>query len=489
MGYNGSMSDQDGPGPALQMARALLGQGQVAAAQLHMEQAVVEADQAHGVGSFEAHVARGELGALLLYLGDHERAVTCFRQAVAFEPGDDQERRKRLLTLRGELAMTLERAGHTSEAAQVYLEGLEQRAAFYGREHAGYAFGLEPYAAFLARRGDLAGALPIAQEAAENLDRNQHPRLAQAVILLAQIHSLQGHPHPFGAMELPEGLVELVGRAIGEQDGWPSGMVLAVIESFLEAASGRLGLDSEGLEAALVAATQAARSAGAHASLARHLHMLLAMARERGQAAEEQHLTMALSLAAEEAGDPLEAERLLREGVRLANELPEPRVRCHALRQLGVFHAHHRRPEAESVLRTALLEAISCDDRHEADLTRVALGVHLQHEGRPDEARELLSLAVEGLDPATSQAFTARGHLDAIAHGSGCGCGRGEQAYTATLESLVRPELPDDLLEAIEIEDGQLSVKLRREPSSAEAELLDRVLRQALFRLRKAAEK
>ena len=134
-------------------------------------------------------------GALLLFLGDHERAVACYRHAVAFDPGDDPEQRKRQLTLQSELAMTLERAGRPAEAEQVYLDGLERRADFYGREHAGYAFGLEPYGSFLARRGELDRALPLAQEAAENLDRNQHPRLAQVDLAYHDINRSRGLFH------------------------------------------------------------------------------------------------------------------------------------------------------------------------------------------------------------------------------------------------------------------------------------------------------
>ena len=119
----------------------------------------------------------------------------------------------------------------------------------------------------------------------------------------------------------------------------------------------------------------------------------------------------------------------------------------------------------------------------------MALGVHLQHEGRPDEARELLTEAVVGLDPATSEAFTARNHLEALREGNGCGCGRGQQAYADTIASLVRPELPEGLLEGIDLGEDGISVRLAREPTEEEAALLDRVLRQAIFRLRQAAER
>ncbi len=473
----------------MEQARELLGQGQVAAAQALLEQQVRQAEQLHGASSFEAAVARAQVGALMLALGDSERAIAWYRGAVGWDPGQDAERARRLLTMQNELALTLERAGHATEAEQVYLDVLSNREAFYGRAHPGYAFGLLPYASFLARQGQLDRALPLAQEANENLDQNQHPKLADVLLLMAHILVCKGHAHPFGAMAVPDELMARIATSLVSDEEWPPGVQLAVIESFVREAPRRLGERSDELKAALVAAVHAAREAGSLGAQRQHIGSLIELTRARGEAREVQHLTMALSLVAEKDGNLLDAERLLRDGVRMANELDDARARCHALRQLGTFEVQQKRPEGENVLRRALLEAIAADVTDEANLTRVALGVYLQHGGRLDEARELLTEAIAGLDPATNQAFTARSHLDAIRDGGGCGCGRGEQAYQATLESLVRPELPDGLLESIELHDGEISVQLSREPTDDEAALLDRVLRQALFRLRQAAKK
>lgn len=481
------MTDHEGFSPAMVQSRELLQRGQVAAALRLLEQNVEQTELSSGKGSFEAALAHCELGALRTFVGDTARAVESYRHALSVDPGDEHEKRKRWLTIQGELASALEKANQTTEAEQVHLECLQGRSDFYGREHPGYAFGLEAYASFLARHRSFERAIPFAAEAFEILAGAGHPKMTEVLWLMVRLQVCVGIDHPFSAIELPDELLEPIAIAVREsEDDFSPEIIQKSTASFLEAAGSRMTGDSEGLAVVFSVVIEASRNAGDHASRRRYIERFLALCSERGEAENVQHLTVALGLAAEDDGDLAEAERLLREGVRLANDMNDAQVRCHALRQLGIFYTHNQQPEAERVLRAALLEALSCEDEQEAGLTRVALGIHLQHQGQLTEARELLAEAVAALDPASSNAFSARSHLNAIEHGGGCGCGGGEQAFVATLEALVRPEIPEGLLGAIELEEGRLSVRLLREPSEEEAAVLDRALRQALHRCQQA---
>ena len=71
--------------------------------------------------------------------------------------------------------------------------------AFYGREHAGYAYGLEPLADLLRQRGKVRDARPLAEEAVANLWRNGHAKLPSVLALRAAIIQAGGTGEPLFA--------------------------------------------------------------------------------------------------------------------------------------------------------------------------------------------------------------------------------------------------------------------------------------------------
>ena len=117
-------------------------------------------------------------------------------------------------------------------------------------------------------------------------------------------------------------------------------------------------------------------------------------------------------------------------------------------------------------------------------MTVTALGIFLQHGGRPDEAKGLLESAVKTLEPSNPDAVCARGHLGALKSGAPCGCGDSAGAFTEALEEFVLSRLPKDLLETFKAnwtgEDFRFEVHLRRQPSNEELEHLNRVVENAV---------
>src|ERR1700754_71100 len=120
-----------------------------------------------GHGSVEWASALCDFGNALLGTGQPERAADCFRQAASVKPRDDESRKERLTYLTN-LGVALSWAGRQREAEKELRRGLKERLAFYGREHAGYAFGLEPLAELLRQRGKLREARQLAEEAVAN---------------------------------------------------------------------------------------------------------------------------------------------------------------------------------------------------------------------------------------------------------------------------------------------------------------------------------
>src|SRR5690349_18089422 len=136
------------------MAFALLREGRLVDAEDLMTRELQAVTARHGQGSAAWASAQCDLGNVLLNADQLGRAVDCFRLAASVAGHDDESRKDRL-TYRMNLGMTLRMAGRLDEAEKELRQGLEERLAFYGREHPGYAFGLEPLADLLLARGEV----------------------------------------------------------------------------------------------------------------------------------------------------------------------------------------------------------------------------------------------------------------------------------------------------------------------------------------------
>ncbi|MFI6332434.1 tetratricopeptide repeat protein [Micromonospora chersina] len=180
---------------AVEVAFALLREGRMGDAENLMTRELQAAADRHGHGSPQWASAQCDLGNVLLNADQLDRAVECYRRAASATPRD-HESRKDQLTYRLNLGLALRMAGRLDEAEAELRQGLQERLAFYGREHAGYAFGLEPLADVLRQRGDVAGARQVVEEAVANLWRNGHERVASALALRAAIVHAGGTREP-----------------------------------------------------------------------------------------------------------------------------------------------------------------------------------------------------------------------------------------------------------------------------------------------------
>ena len=99
--------------------------------------------------------------------------------------------------------------------------GAQERQAFYGRDHAGYAFGLEPLADVLLQRGNVRQAREVVEEAVRNLWHNGHDQVASAMALRAEIVHAAGAGEPLfaGVDQLPEDSVDRVASAVLRRHG------------------------------------------------------------------------------------------------------------------------------------------------------------------------------------------------------------------------------------------------------------------------------
>jgi tetratricopeptide (TPR) repeat protein len=481
--------------PAFKKALQLARSGQTVEAEEIAHQAIYEAEMKVGPASPQYATAQNDLGRILTILGLHQTAVDAYRKASDLEfPGDDQATRDRLTYLMN-LGQTLEWLGRLDEAEEVLRRALEGRREFYGREHPGYAFGLEPLAALLSRTGNSGEALRFISAAVRILWKNQHSHVAAALVRRAYLLQAACNPTPpfTGLDGLPDHLVEEMGQeaihAVGDADPAISRLVLGELIGFLVA---RLGESHQQTVNLLIAQSNVERTLGDAPAWAESVRRVLAIFDRLGQASEALQAVQGLAAALSTAGRNEEAEAAYRDAAARAEKLHDPAAQAQVARNLGLFLAEiDRRGEAETLLRAGLAQAQAAKDAEQIGRCQIALGIFLQHGGDLDGARALLAAALEKMDPAYPDALVGRSHLQAIEQKRSCGCGDMSAAFCEAIKEYMLGQFPEGLVNRLDVglsEDRQtldVGVHLDREPTEAELHLIERIVRHAREEFRK----
>lgn len=473
---------------ALDTAVSLMHEGRFADAETVLQREVRAASVRHGHGSPAWASAQCDLGNLLLNCDQVDRAVECFRLAVSVPAHD----RKEHLTYRLNLGVALRMAGRLEEAEAELRRGAAERLAFYGREHAGYAFGLEPLADVLLRRGDLGGARDVVEEAVRNLWQNGHDHVASALALRAEVVHAAGAGEALfpGLEQLPDGTVHLLADAVLHRRDLAEPVthhaVLAALAGNLPA---RLGPDHPATLNTLALLANTGGDLGDHAGRVEAIQRILASLDRQGRVEEALDAQLGLALAYGDAGDPGEALRTYEAAYGRAQRLDRPERTSQVLRNWGLaLSADGQVEPAQRCLAAAVSEAQRGADFEILGRAGVALGIFLQHQDRLPEARKALQDGLAVLDPVHPDALSGRAHLGAVEQGRGCGCGDVPGAVEDAVRQFVLSRLPQDLLERFEVRtvDGEFhfDVHLRREPRQEELRRLDEVVQSALAEFR-----
>ncbi|GAA4589392.1 hypothetical protein GCM10023194_43510 [Planotetraspora phitsanulokensis] len=377
-------------------------------------------------------------------------------------------------------------AGRLDEAEIELRRNLQERQDFYGREHPGYAFGLEPLADVLVRRGDIAQARQVIEEAIGNFWRSGHERVATALALREEIAVAGGGGEPSfpGLEQLPDEVVEQIAFTVISRPGHDPVIRKAVLVSLVAALETRFGPDHQTTLNALSHLANSGRDIGDEAGRVEAIQKVLASYDRQGRAEDALMATLGLAMAQEEAGDAAAALRTYAQARTRADGIGRPELRAQVLRNWGLALSTASRPaEAEERLREAVGEANRGTDPEILGRARIALGLFLQHMERLPEARQIVEAGLSTLDVAHPDAITGRGHLSAIMAGHSCGCGDVQGALTEAFREFVIGRLPRDLLAelnvTIENNDFAISVELSREPTEAELEHMNHLVQSA----------
>lgn len=462
------------------------------------KQGLDEALEASSTGSLAVAQARFDLATIFIGLNDYARAIAQMRLAVALDEQTDAARRERLTFIMN-LGEILQRAGELDEAEQVHRDGLKGRAEYYGEDHPGYAFGLEPLAEVLLGQKRYDDAKPFLTRCVEIFEAHQHPRLSAAVILEASaskaitpsapaLTRLQGASSEL-LHEVVQGAIDKAGLAM---DGhYDPAVWLALLGELRQVMVDGGWTDAHLLTHVVAACSNLARVAGNHEEWANAYRWLIAHL-DSTLDPKSVDARLGLAMALGEMGRIDDAVATYEDAVARAEKVGTV-AHSGALRNFGLYLAEiDRRDAAAPMLEQAVAVARGAWGGGGEMLGRalVAQGIFVQHGGAEDpsaleRARALLQEGISKLQPDHPDALPARSHLNAIDDAGGCGCGNMDDAISQALRDMVLPQLPEGLLDTLHYgPEGNLDVKLAREPSEDELELLNSVLNQAMAQLK-----
>jgi tetratricopeptide (TPR) repeat protein len=483
--------------PAMQEALHLLRSGKTVEAEELVLRAAQAARRKFGPGTAADAIAQNELASVLLNVGQLDRAIEAFTEAVSGPaPANEQAMRDRLSYLMN-LGRAMQKANRLDEAEEALHKGLEGREQFYSREHAGYAFGLEPLAevAFLLGKNEI--ALAMMDEVVRNFWRNGHDRVAGAIAIRALMLTAANDPRePFAGLEkLPDAIIDEIAaqvlpRATQNGDLKISRRVLAKLDALLTA---RLGESHRQTINTLITITNVERKLANEgdtplrlATLRRLIGIFDRLSRHR----EALQSVMGLALAQSEAGVGELAIAAYEEALSRVDQLGDAREKSQVLRNYGLWLAEIKRDaDAENRMREAIAEGEKSGDSEMAARAMVALGIYLQHSGRLSDARPLLSTALPLLDPTHPDALTCNSHLQTIDTNGSCGCGDMSAVLADAFREFVMSRLPAGLLKQLDVKmeegDFTVGVHLARQATEEELQHLNRVTHHALEEFRR----
>ncbi|WP_433379282.1 tetratricopeptide repeat protein [Actinoplanes sp. CA-142083] len=466
----------------LDEALTLLRAGRVADAEELMKRAVRRAAEEHGEGSAAWATAQSDMGNVLLRAQQPAWAAECFRAAVSAPPGEDPQRH---LGYRLNLGIALALSGRLDEAAEALRESREGRLAHFGREHLGYAAGLEPLADVLLRLGDFAGALEAIDEAVPIFQGAGHPRVASAVALRGVILQADGRTGPlFPALKnLPDEQVErvaaiAVARVQRDIDPAAAYMLVAHLANALRE---RLGPDHAATVSTFGALSQQAGERGDHNGRVAALRRVLAAYDRQDLAEEAVSAATDLARALSAAGETDKSLDTYEDAAARAERIGRAEGISQALFDWGLAlqDAGRAEPAAER-FGAALAAARRGDDRVLLGHVGAAYGICLQHLGRLAEARAALEECLTVMDPRDEAASAARGHLVALLDGEDCDCARARAALEEAYRDFVVSRTPDGLLARFDVRvvanNFMVDVEFQRQPAEDEVDRLNQVL-------------
>jgi tetratricopeptide (TPR) repeat protein len=432
-----------------------------------------------------------ELATILLAVGDKTRALPLIVEAAGVrDPDGGYEGEKQRLMYGMNVGDVLMRLGRLDEAEAAMRENVAAREALYGKEHAGFAYGVEQLADVLRARGETDEALRLADVAVDVFWSTGNPRIAAALATRAPLAKLKGLAAFDRVTQLPDELFDsVVDESLARESVDDPAVHLLVTRELWGVAATRHGAAAPKAMRVAARVVRTARNARAFDVARNAAEALLSAFDAAGDARGAVDAALGLAGIEDAAGRIEVARTRYEDAVKRAKGTSDAALLSKVLRNRALFLVERGEVAAgRSALEEAVRVAATAGATEMAARARIALGVNLQHDGDLARARALLEAATGLLDLEDPDALCARSHLGAILNGGDCGCGDMPSAFADALRAMVEREIGPGLiaeLRCTSADGSKLDVRLARPPTEGEVERLDLVVKHSLAVLRK----
>ena len=374
------------------------------------------------------------------------------------------------------------------EAEDTLRQSLELREAFYGQQHAGYAFGLEPLAVLKMRAEQWQEARELIEQTIDIFWADGHPRIASAFPYRAWILKQLNDPQPAfdGLEDVPDeiiaDMIQQLGQLLNQQQAACS---QAVIDDLIKALEQRYPAEHNFLLQLQGFQAMVQRWIGPSEGRVESLEKLSQALLDQQRLPEAVDALIGLAEAFDALHDRQSAETTFHRALHYAHQSEDPRLVSTASRNFGLFYDQSLgSEEAEIYLRQAVEAAEATDDIQLLGTGLIALGIYLQHKAQTEEAEQHLERGLRLLPPADFNYICGSSHLQAIQSGGSCGCGDTTEAYLAALRNHILETVPEGLINDAKVsqgDDGQIQVELDfdHELDEQESEQVRRAMQQA----------
>jgi tetratricopeptide (TPR) repeat protein len=384
--------------------------------------------QKFGRSSLEYEVASGDLGTYLWVVGNEIAAIEIFKNLCSAPmPTDGDRLRNRLTQIMnfGELLITV---GELDRAEQILQQGLAGRLEYYGAEHPGYAFGLEPLAGVWLYRGQFEAALTAIDRTIDIFASSNHERIIGAIVLRAEILKTMGvEAYLFEDLEecdrdwIEEFANNLLMRV---KNFTPPQIARKLLIDLVQLLEKKLDRDGKILLFTYSRFAETERQLGKDGNAQIRQASIQKIIDSYQRQGDLEGTISALMGLASARSDNDEIEAALKSHSRalaLAEGSQDPALSVQVMRNYGLFLKEiGQKSAARDMLsrsidiaqQSGLLEAIARG--------QIALGIFLQHEGEIESARQLLELGNANLNPSDRDRVCGINHLRAIEQGIAC---------------------------------------------------------------------
>lgn len=479
--------------PTLEKARQLFQAGDKLGAEELMVDAVRNAISEHGQGSIVFARASYELASMFVMLSRYSQAAETLEAATNVHIPDDQQATRDRLTYLMQLGELYTQLNQYEKAETVLRKGLTLRKEFYGQDHAGYAFGLEPLAELLWKQGRLDEANQIVDQTIDNFWMNGHPRVATALPLRAIILKQQGKSDDCfsGVAELSSEIFrEMIEHAVDLASSADPVASQAMLDDLLSTVEPKLGANDKMVAQLRTALVNVARAIGPSEGQIETAEKVVQSHLARGDKPNAISAMMGLAILHDNLGNSSACEKAYKRAYALAQEIGNLSMQSQCLRNYGLFCSEKgRKPDAEKLLKMAAQAGKQSSDKVMYGRSLGALGIFLQHNARIAEAEKFLTKAIQLLPPSEPDSLCSRSHLQAIQQNRSCGCGNMDDAICEAMRAHLLQVIPNGFVNSVAVSLGDDGINLHldfaRELSDPEAETLNRIVQQAMVDFKK----